>query len=526
MPEKIWKPHPRQVDFLQIPDSIFEALYGGAAGGGKSEVLILLPIIRGFYKHPRFKGILFRRTFPELESEIIIRSHEWYAACGARYNEAKHRWTFPSGAIMQFAHCEYESDVKKYDTAEYNYMAFDELTSFTMSIYMYLAFSRVRSSVKELPAIVRSATNPGNIGHSFVRKRFIEDMPYGQVGVDKLTGLKRIFIQSKVTDNPHIDPTYAAKLATLPESDRRAKLDGDWYTYEGQVFDDWRPTKLPNEPDNALHVIDPFKIPDWWTRVLAVDWGFASMMIALWGAISPDKRLYIYREYTAKQTKISEWATELKHISIGETYKRVILCKSAWQNRGDEKTLAEKFKDYSGFTPYQPDNDRVSGKLLFQEYLRWKERPKRAARSSSEFSMEFSQKILRNYGQKSYEEYLSTFIDSREEGVIPKLQVFPNCSELIKCIPLCIYDKKSSSSDKPAEDVREFDGDDPYDCGRYLIKEADQIINVTAAEGGRRSELESIERQLQETGNQTNYYMRMSFLGTGNKPQRAIRRFH
>ena len=133
MPELVWKPFKRQSEFLAIPDTIKEAMYGGAAGGGKSEALLNLPLVREFIAHPRFKGIIFRRTYPELESELITRSESQglYSACGGRYNKEKRRWVFPSGSIIQFGHLEYDSDVRKYDSAEYNYIAFDELTSFT-----------------------------------------------------------------------------------------------------------------------------------------------------------------------------------------------------------------------------------------------------------------------------------------------------------------------------------------------------------------------------------------------------------
>jgi hypothetical protein len=181
----VWKPFKRQSEFLALPDTIFEGMYGGAAGGGKSEALLNLPLIREFINHPRFKGILFRRTYPELESELILRSENQglYSACGGKYNKEKKRWTFPSGAVMQFGHLEYDSDVRKYDTAEYNYIGFDELTSFTEYMYLYM-FSRCRSSSPKLPAIVRSGTNPGNIGHGWVRARFVEPAPYGTLIVD------------------------------------------------------------------------------------------------------------------------------------------------------------------------------------------------------------------------------------------------------------------------------------------------------------------------------------------------------
>ena len=134
--------------------------------GGKSDALVMLPIVRSFFQHPRFKGIIFRRTYPELEREIIKRSEFWYTPIGAKYNQEKHEWRFHSGAVLRFGHCEYEQDVRKYDTDEYNYMAFDELTSFTEFQYIYLVMSRCRSSIMALPAIARSGTNPGDVSSS------------------------------------------------------------------------------------------------------------------------------------------------------------------------------------------------------------------------------------------------------------------------------------------------------------------------------------------------------------------------
>src|ERR1700679_2248941 len=102
-----WQPNKRQEDFFSIPDTIFEALYGGAAGGGKTEGLLMLDLAKKtkegkpLYTHPRFKSLYLRRTFPELDNEVIPRSREFYEPTGAKYNEAKKRWTWPSGAIAQ-----------------------------------------------------------------------------------------------------------------------------------------------------------------------------------------------------------------------------------------------------------------------------------------------------------------------------------------------------------------------------------------------------------------------------------------
>lgn len=507
MSDTTWKPHPRQVDFFQLPDTIFEALYGGSAGGGKSEALLMLMIVRGFYKLPRFKGILFRRTFAQLESEIIQRSALWYPATGATYNASKYRWKWPSGAIMQFGHMETENDVRNYDTAEYNFAAFDELTSFTETQYKYLVFSRVRTSIPGYPTIVRSGTNPGNVGHAWVRKRFIESGPPGVVCREVQTNTSRIFIPCLARDNPHIDKNYIQRMQGLPEAERRAKAEGDWYTFEGQVFEDWREKPGFDEPENANHLVEDFKIPDFWPKVLAVDWGFSAMTYALWGALSPDGRIYLYREYAAIKKKIVEWATEIKLLSQ-EEIRHVVMCKSGWQNRGEELNLADQFAKISGLTPEKPENNRIAGKLAVQDYLRWKPRPKSVVLASAPFDAHKAMSILRTQGTKAYEDYRLAFEVPEDEKGIPKLQVFKSLSLLRKTIPLCIYDT-SDTDGKPSEDVAEFAGDDPYDTLRYLLLRVDKMRSPVKEEKYRQEE-RAIYGQLEATGDQTTFQRRMA----------------
>jgi phage terminase large subunit len=516
--------------FFSLPDSIFEALFGGAAGGGKSEALLMLPIVRGFYKEPKFKGLLLRRTFPELESEIIVRSREWYKLAGAKYNEERKRWTFPSGAIMQFGHIEYEEDVRKYDTAEYNYIAFDELTSFTEFQYTYLSKTRCRSSSSRLPAIVRSATNPGNISHQFVRDYFVDPAPYGTIIVDKTTKLKRIFIQSFAEDNPYLmvnDPGYVNRLDSLPEAERQAKRYGAWSTFEGQVFDEYResPNKFKNEPDNACHICQPFQIPDFWLRFLSIDWGYSALTVALWGALSPKDRLYIYREYAIKEAKTSTWATDIGRLSQNEKYADIVLCPSAWQNRGEELTQQEQFTRYSGLTARRADNDRIAGKLLIQEYLRWREKPHSKVIKDN-FDSEFAARVLRLQGIEAYKSYLASFEPEKPEENLPKLQIFPDCIQLRKCIPLCIYDKKSNTTNKPAEDVREFNGDDPYDTLRYMINAVDKYLGALRVEGDKRDQVSQILEKFQRTGDYNYLHRAMERVEKIEPELMPVRRFH
>lgn len=524
----IWRPTPRQAAFLAVPDTVFEVMYGGAAGGGKSEALLNLPIVREFFKEPRFKGILFRRTYPELEAEIILRSQSQglYEGTGGKYNVEKKRWQWPSGAIMQFGHLEYDRDVRKYDSAEYNLVEFDEVTSFTEYQYLYM-FSRCRSSDPCLPAIIRSGTNPGNVGHSWVRERFVEPCSTGnQILRDKRTNLTRIFIPSKVQDNPHLmhnDPQYINRLQGMAEKDRRAKLDGDWYTFSGQVFDDYREEVYDGEPNNAVHVVDDFTIPSWWPKVLAIDWGYEAMTYALWAAVSPNGRVYLYREFSIKHAKISQWATEIGRMSHGEVFSDVVICQSAAQQRGDDLTIAEQFEKYSQLRPRLSVNEhgsRIASKLLIQEYMRWRTRPFRKI-VAEDFSQETANVILRNLGMEAYKDYLSSFEPEVLESNIPKLQIFRSLEVLRKTIPLCIYD------DDKKEDVAEFSGDDPYDCLRYCIRAVDSLSLIRSKEIFiNNQKVDEAVKQLATTNDWTSYHRKMEKAESGVRSVRPIRRMH
>jgi hypothetical protein len=238
------------------------------------------------------------------------------------------------------------------------------------------------------------------------------------------------------------------------------------------------------------------------------------MTIALWGALSPEDRLYIYREYSIKEAKTSTWATEIGNYCVGETFKDIVLCRSAWQQRGDEKTQQEQFTKYSGLIARQADNDRIAGKLLLQEYLRWKPSPsKRSKQAEMMYSADRAAQILRTQGTDAYERYVRSFQGIKEDiQTLPRLQIFPDCKEIRRCIPLCIYDRKSNVSEKPAEDVREFNGDDPYDTIRYLVMSVNRYLGGLIDEGQVRKKEENIIVDFQKTQNWTEYYRKMSFL--------------
>lgn len=299
----MWKPQPRQEIFLK--SSVYEVGFGGCKGGGKSDALLAdataqLPI-------PGYKAMLFRRAYPELR-DLMDRAAALFAGHMTWSGDTK-RWTAPNGSWIGFSHCQNEQDVYAHNGKEYHYIGIDQLEAFTLKMYEFL-MAQNRSSNPKIKCYMRSTFNPGNIGHAWVKKRFIDSqleqngkprwfkkvneidtvVPSGTPGA-----LSRAFVLSRIWDNKILlesDPDYIARLEALPEAQRRALLYGDWDAFEGQYFAEW---------SRDVHVItyERFKrmadeMPC--TRFIASDYGFAKQSSTGWYAAFPDGQIIKYRE--------------------------------------------------------------------------------------------------------------------------------------------------------------------------------------------------------------------------------------
>ena len=242
-------PHPRQHDFLSLDCE--EALYGGAAGGGKTEALEMW--LADGVQIPTYSGIFFRRTYPQLSrsnDSPIARSHRLYAPLGGVWRDTEKCWLFPSGARIDFSHMQYENDKYNHQGPSYHRMAFDELTQFTETQYTYL-LSRLRKHVGFPIAIgARGASNPDGIGRLWVMKRFITQEAIDSIreltardpspqGQQFTTSAGRVFMPSRVADNPTLDvEDYIERLQTQLSPTLAARLaNGDWSVTEGAIID-------------------------------------------------------------------------------------------------------------------------------------------------------------------------------------------------------------------------------------------------------------------------------------------------
>lgn len=302
---------------------------------------------------------MLRRTMPELERSLVPASLRLYPQRIASYKVGEHQWRFQNGSVLEFGFCDAESDVTRYQSAEYDVLRFDELTHFTESQFTYL-ISRVRGA-NGYPKQVKSTTNPGGVGHHWVKARYIDPMPPGTVA--EFDGGSRLFLPACLADNPFLrraDPDYEKRLRLLSIHDRRALLDGVWELDEGRYFTEWSP---------ALHVVPPHPIPRGWRRCLTIDYGL-DMLAALWIAQSPDGRSLVYRELYEPNLIISEAAARIRAC---ESANEQIDCRLAppdlWNRRQETgKSAAELFSE-CGLDFEKSDNNRVSGWLALHELL-------------------------------------------------------------------------------------------------------------------------------------------------------------
>jgi hypothetical protein len=285
-PGLIWTPQEGpQTAFVKCP--AFEAVYGGARGGGKTDAALGDFAMHADKYGADAKGLLVRRSRVALEP-TIARARQIFSPTGATWLGQKSAFVWPGGAILSFRHLDHDSDADAYQGHDYTRVYVEELTQFADP-----------RPVDKLKAILRSAAgvrcgfratcNPGGPGHNWVKARYVDAGPYEAVEetfVSPFDGtaisLDRVFIPARLTDNPALlanDPLYVARLRQSGSAALvRAWLEGDWSIIEGAFFDKWSPR----------NVLRPFAIPEGWTRFRGFDWGYAAPFSVGWWAVATD----------------------------------------------------------------------------------------------------------------------------------------------------------------------------------------------------------------------------------------------
>ena len=409
-----------------------EVLFGGAAGGGKSYGQLVDALVYAL-KYKGSRQLILRKTFPELEHSLIFASMRFYPKSACKYYASHRMWKFLNGSIIEFGYCATKADVLRYQGAEYDVVRFDELTHFTEEQYTYL-MSRIRG-VNPYPKMVKSSTNPGGIGHTWVKRRFIDGFEPNEVHTDEKTGTKRIFIPSFVQDNVFLmksDSDYVKRLNQLPENERKALLLGEWDIFDGQVFTEWKNSVFGEKTRRWSHVIEPFDIPKTWRRYRAFDFGYAKPFAVSWFAVDNDGRAYNYRElygctgepdvgvkWTAQ--RIADEIREIEETEDKDCHITGIADPAIWNSTGAVDGSIADMMEKRGVYFEKGNHDRLVGKMQVH--------------------------------------YRLAFDD---EG-LPMIYFFKNCRNMIRTLPQLGYDPT-----RP-EDVNTGQEDHLYDALKYFL---------------------------------------------------------
>jgi phage terminase large subunit len=452
-----YEPFPKQCEFHASPAKY--RLFGGAAGPGKSKALLMEAVVQAI-EHRNVNTLLLRRTFPELEASLLhyfrrdVPRHLYVA-----FHESKHLVEWKNGSTTRFGYCASEHDVYQYQGAEYLFIGIDELTLFTLRQWQFLT-SRNRCPVPGTFPCMAGATNPGNIGHAWVKALWIDKQAApGMERPEEYNARDYDFIPARFFDNPiyAADKNYQKTLLALPTNLKRAFFDGDWEVFAGQYFDRF---DLGRNTARAEEI----EWQAWWPRWISIDWGFEHPAATYWHAqapgslaagrarasfgagvdswAQPNSCVVTYREYVTHRTSPRDLAREIIARSLGseqrspaggfsatpgvppssengrENIAAIYLSPDAFARRTDDASIAEQMGDVfaeAGFPrPTPADDDRIGGWMLMYQML-------------------------------DAGEWLLT----------------DNCVELIRTLPTLVRDSAR------IEDVEKMDGDDAADAARY-----------------------------------------------------------
>lgn len=407
----------RQLQATEAADKFRYTLFGGAAGPGKSYWLRWYSI-RTLMKWGKelglrgIRGALFSKDFPTLKDRQVGKMEVEFPRWLGEIRDSKthglgfhidEKW---GGHVLALRNLD---DPSKYLSSEFALIAVEELTENKEEVFVRLR-NRLRWTGIERTQFV-AATNPGGIGHAWVKKLWIDKtFPIEEKEVHEFS-----YIKALPTDNPHLAKSYLMQLSSLPERLRKAYLDGNWDVFEGQYFTEW---------DIQKHVVQPFTLPKGWKLFRAYDHGREAPACCLWFALDPDGRVWCYRELYARGLNVDELAEKIKLLSGEEEYDYSVADPAIFANTGivdryGGQTIAEAFAR-RGIMFIPASNRRIDGWNLVHQYLSWKEESQ------------------------------------------PKLIFFSTCVESIRTIPALVHDAHrvedldTKSEDHSADTVRYF----------------------------------------------------------------------
>lgn len=424
---------PNEKQKLFLMDKHRHLAFGGARGGGKSWALRTKAVLLAT-KHPGITIMIIRKTYPELTTNHI-RPLKKLLNIGVKgnpiqYNESKKELRFPNGSMISFGYCNTESDTDRYQGTEVDVLFLDEATQLT------------EQQIKDLNTCVRGINgfpkrtyytcNPGGKGHGYIKRLFID-----RQFVEDEYPEDYSFIQSLVYDNDVLmkaDPEYLRSLEALPEAKRKAWLEGDWNSFVGQVFTEWRNDPEHYKDKQWTHVIEPFDIPPSWKIFRGYDHGYAKPFSVAWYALDHDGVLYRIHEFygctreanTGLQLTVQEIAKRIREIESTDPNlvgrKIMGIADPAIWGTSTGESIEDMFNK-CGVYNNKGSNNRLHGLMQWHYRLAF------------------------------------------DEHGYPMFYTFNTCPHFIRTIPILIYDEKN------VEDIDTDLEDHIYDETRYVFME-------------------------------------------------------
>lgn len=382
---------------------------GGARGPGKSHSVFAQITLDDCQRIPGLKCLFLRQTgkaaresFEDLLMKVLIGRVRY------RYDKSNSTLHFPNGSRVLLGGFRDERDIDQYIGIEYDLIAIEELNQLTEEKVEKLLGS-MRTTKINWRSRMYCSFNAGGIGHLFVKKKFVDPYIFRE---EKDTR----FIPAIYKDNPYLKKEYIQYLEGLTGSLGKAWREGNFDIFQGQFFSEW---------DREKHIVEPFKIPEFWKKFRSYDHGRENPACCKWYALDHDGRLWVYREFYKKGLNIDQIAKEINELSEGEEYEYSvadpsIFAKMGFVDRYGGQTIAETFARY-GIVFIPASNRRIDGWNLVHQYLYW------------------------------------------DKNHYPKLLHFKTCVNSIKTYPMLIHDSR-----KP-EDVDTKGEDHAQDCDRYMI---------------------------------------------------------
>jgi len=417
--------------------------YGGSRGGGKSHAVRTKATLLS-YEYPGINQLIIRRTLPELRenhtNKLIAIYNTFPEDLKPKYNADEKAFTFPNGSRIKLGYCDNEQDVLQYQGQDYDILFLDEATQLTTNQFSWLN-ATVRG-VNKLPKRTYLTCNPGGVGHTWVKRLFIDkeyhkkerakdytfiqarmwdNIPFmmsddGFVSTLKEYKRKHIKITDEIMKECAFESDYVRGMSMLSKEIQKAWVNGDWNVFSGQYF---------TEFDEDVHVIEPFDIPNHWRKSAAFDYGLDCFAV-LWFAVDEQGQVYCYRNHEQSNLIITSAARVFLDLTK-ERIEEVIAPPDMWNKRQDTgKSVAETFAE-CGIPLVRAGNERIAGWLNVKEYLACERRQ-------------------------------------------PKLKFFNTCEKIIKNIPLLQFDVKKINdvATEPHENTHSPDAL-RYWCSRWQL---------------------------------------------------------